>query len=90
MSQVARHSTPKPVLPAHLEERFAEIDRRSAECYRDIEKGMVRLELISAGEDNEGKVSAAVIGDTAVHHLRLAASAGRQLIRGEGDPPQQT
>lgn len=86
MSQAARHSSPKPLLPPELEARFEEIDRRSAECYRDLERGIVRLELMSSPEDTEGRVSAAVIGDTAVHHLRLAASAGRQLIRGEDEP----
>jgi hypothetical protein len=81
MRQAARHTTPKPILPPELEERFADVDRRSADCYAEQERQMAELEDLTGA--NEGHVSAELIGDTAVHHMRLAARAGRRLMRGE-------
>lgn len=85
MSQAARYTSPRPTLPPELEERFADIDRRSADCYTETERQIAELEVLAGG--NEGQVSAELVGDTAVHHLRLAARAGRQLARDE-DPKQ--
>lgn len=82
MSHAARYTTPRPALPPELEERFADVDRRSADCYAEQERQMAELEELT-GANEEGGVTTALIGDTAVHHLRLAARAGRQLMRGE-------